>query len=69
MRENRLRRMADRRGFRLVKSRVRDDRAPSHGMYMLIDLETGGAAAGSGPFGPNADLDEIEEALDRLTRD
>ncbi len=43
VRENRLRRVADRRGFRLVKSRSRDPRAVDFGLYALIDQRHGGA--------------------------
>jgi hypothetical protein len=41
--ENRLRRVADRRGLRLVKSRSRDTSAIDYGLYALIDIQTGGA--------------------------
>jgi hypothetical protein len=41
--ENRLRRVADRRGLRLVKSRSRDVNAVDYGRYALIDVATGGA--------------------------
>jgi len=37
VRENRLRRMAERQGMRLVKSRRRDPRAVGFGMYQLDD--------------------------------
>lgn len=60
IRENRLRRMADRYGMRLVKSRRRDPRAPDYGQYWLIDHEFGGATLG-GQWG--VDLDEIEHYL------
>ena len=40
VRENRLRRMADRRGLRLMKSRRRDPNAIDHGLYALIDLDS-----------------------------
>lgn len=43
VRENRLRRMADRYGFRLIKSRSRDPRAVDYGLYALIDVRTDGA--------------------------
>jgi hypothetical protein len=39
--ENRLRRVADRRGYRLEKSRRRDERAITFGLYRLVDLMTG----------------------------
>jgi hypothetical protein len=41
--ENRLRRVADRRGLRLVKSRSRDVNAIDYGLYALIDVATNGA--------------------------
>lgn len=43
VRENRLRRMADRQGLRLMKSRSRDPKAVDFGLYALIDHESGGA--------------------------
>jgi hypothetical protein len=39
--ENRLRRVADRQGYRLEKSRRRDERAITFGLYRLVDLSTG----------------------------
>jgi len=41
--ENRIRRVAARRGLLLTKCRARDDRALGYGMFMLIDPEHGGA--------------------------
>jgi hypothetical protein len=41
VRENRLRRMAERQGLRLQKSRRRDPRALDFGRYWLVDMETG----------------------------
>lgn len=41
--ENRLRRVADRRGLKLVKSRSRDTNAVDYGLYALIDVATRGA--------------------------
>jgi hypothetical protein len=38
--ENRVRRMAERQGLRLQKSRRRDPRALDYGVYMLIDNAT-----------------------------
>jgi hypothetical protein len=37
VRENRLRRMAERQGLVLLKSRRRDPRAIDHGVYWLVD--------------------------------
>lgn len=42
VRENRLRRMADRQGLRLTRSRSRDPQAIDFGLYALIDIETSG---------------------------
>jgi hypothetical protein len=62
VRENRLRRMADRQGLRLVKSRRRDPRASDYGTYVLVDqnnvIEYG---AWTGRFA--ASLDDIEAYL------
>lgn len=38
--ENRLRRVAERQGLRLIKSRRRDPRATDYGMYALVDVHT-----------------------------
>lgn len=64
VRENRLRRMADRQGLRLVKSRRRDPRAIDYGGYMLVDVPTGYAVAGVHPIGrPHWNLDDVEDWL------
>jgi hypothetical protein len=64
VRENRLRRMADRQGLTLVKSRRRDPRAIDYRGYMLVDQATGRVVAGAGPIGrPTWDLDRIEAWL------
>ena len=55
--ENRLRRMADRQGFRLVKSRRRDPRARDFGTYSLVDEN------GDSPI-DRADIGAIAEYLD-----
>ena len=61
VRENRLRRMAERQGLRLIKSRRRDPRALDYGAYWLVDLETDGVVRGDSNVG--ATLDEIEAYL------
>lgn len=62
--ENRLRRIADRRGLLLVKSRRRDPRAPDYGGFMLLDMPTGSPVYGANEIGlPSATLNEIEECL------
>ncbi|OHV67896.1 hypothetical protein LCM4576_23550 [Mesorhizobium sp. LCM 4576] len=63
VKENRLRRMAERQGLRLEKSKRRDPRAVDFGGYMLIDTQTNGVVCGSGAFPYSADLDEVERYL------
>lgn len=62
-RETRLRRMADRQGLQLHKSRRRDARALDYGRYILVDLTTS-AAVGAGTVGrPAFTLDDVEAYL------
>jgi hypothetical protein len=63
IRENRLRRMAQRQGLTLQKSRRRDPRAIDYGTYMLIDASTTGITACGLQSGYGLDLDEVEAAL------
>lgn len=65
VKENRLRRMADRQGLRLVKSRSRDPHALDYGLYALIDHETGGAVnpAIAQRWVCSWTLEEVEEYL------
>jgi hypothetical protein len=64
VRENRLRRMAERQGLALVKSRRRDRRAADYGKYMLVNPYNSNAVVlGSGPVGPDLDLDDVEAHL------
>jgi hypothetical protein len=59
VRENRLRRIAARRGLRLEKARRRDRLAPDYGRWSLVRRETGGEVfAGS-------DLAAVEAFLGR----
>lgn len=51
--ENRLRRAAWRQGYRLEKSRRRDERSMTFGMYRLVDLLHGGVV-GAGPISDGA---------------
>ena len=69
VRENRLRRMAERQGLRLVKSRRRDPLALDYQLYALISEKEYGIESGwqkGGRFGYT--LDEVEERLSRRTR-
>ena len=64
-RETRLRRAAERQGYRLVKSRRRDPRALDYGLYWVVDPRTSGVVShGSGHDG-GSDLDGIEEWLNQ----
>lgn len=65
VRENRLRRMADRQGLRLSKSRSRDVNAIDYGLYALIDHETNGTVVPpiAGRWSHSMTLDEVEEWL------
>lgn len=64
VRENRLRRMAERQDVALVKSRRRDPRASDYGMYMIVDPNTNGIIAGTAATGrPNFTLDDVEAWL------
>lgn len=44
VRENRLRRMAERQGLRLLKNPRRDPRAIDYGTYMLVDMNQAAVA-------------------------
>src|SRR5437870_3622496 len=63
VRENRLRRMAERRGLTLEKSRRRDPQAPDFGRYMLIHDQTKSAFLGSDGFEFSATLDDVENYM------
>lgn len=64
-RENKLRRIADRRGYRLTRSRSRDPNAIDYGLYALIDIQTNGVV--NPPIAQrwvhSWTLDEVEEYL------
>ena len=62
VRENRLRRMAERQGLRLVKSRRRDPRAYDYGGYWLVEMNTN-ECVGGGQAGMS--LDAVQAALTR----
>ena len=64
-RENRLRRIAARRGYRLTKSRLRDKGAPGYGGYMLIAAFGNLVMLGAAPHSFSATLDEVEEYLNQ----
>jgi len=64
IRENYLRRRADRRGWALMKSRRRDPQAYDYGTYMLVERNRNRVIA-AGPVGRGygLTLDEIEAVL------
>jgi hypothetical protein len=64
-RENRLRKMAERQGLALSKSRTQDPRAIDFARYMLTDLHEKRAVLGGGTFAHSATLDEVEAFLVR----
>lgn len=70
VRENKLRRMAERQGLRLEKSRRRDPYALGYGGYRLVDERSGSVAAGDSSIDDafTLDLDGIEGFL-KGTRD
>ena len=63
VKENRLRRAAERQGLRLVKSRRRDPRAFDYGKYMLVDVQTNAVVHGLVAGRIGADLDDVEAYL------
>ncbi|MET8848037.1 hypothetical protein [Amycolatopsis sp. NPDC004625] len=62
IRENRLRRVAQRRGMRLLKSRARDPLAVGYGGYMIVST-TGAHVAGELDSPLALTLDEVDEHL------
>jgi hypothetical protein len=62
IRENRLRRMAERQLLRLKKSRRRDPRAPDFGGYMLVD-DRNNVVLGASQNAYEATLDDVEAYL------
>ncbi len=59
IRENRLRRMAERQGLTLTKSRRRDQRALDYGRWHIIEAATGNVVIGGDGF----TTDEVEAYL------
>jgi hypothetical protein len=58
--EARVRRMIDRQGYLLEKSRRRDPRAVGYGNYRIVDPTTNTVVAGAGRAGYAMSLDEAE---------
>ena len=64
VKENRLRRIAQRRGYRLEKSRRRDPKAIDYDGFMLVDALKNFAVFGYHPFAYSASIDDVESYLD-----
>jgi hypothetical protein len=62
--ENRLRRVADRRGYRVTRCRRRDPLATGYGTYLILD-DDGRVVAGD-PISYGLRLDDVETWLDSL---
>jgi hypothetical protein len=63
VRENRLRRMAERQGLQLSKARRRDPRALDFGCYALIDPVTNTVVAGAASGRYDFSLDDVDDYL------
>ena len=63
VRENRLRRAAERQGLQLQRSRRRDRLAIDFGGYMLIDVIGNFVVAGGSPRPFSMSLDQVETWL------
>ena len=66
--ENRIRRMAERQGLRLEKSRRRDTRAVDYGTYRLANPATNTVVSYATPSLYGLALDDIEKAPLRKSR-
>lgn len=62
-REARLRRLAERRETRLLKSRCRTPSHPEFGGYMLVTAHSNIVVDGSHPHAFSLNLDEVESLL------
>lgn len=63
--ENKIRRVADRRGYRLMKSRSRDENAIDYGLYALVDVRTNVSVSPvlAGRWPCSWSLQEVEDFL------
>ena len=69
VRENRLRRMAERQGLRLVKSRRRDALAVDYGKFRVETADGVEPARFASPMGWGLSLDEAEARLSGPSRE
>lgn len=63
--ENRIRRVADRQGLKLEKSRSRDPRATEHGTYRLYDPATNTVVSHNPPGGYGLSLTDVDRELSK----
>ena len=63
IRENRFRRMLQRRGLLLSRSRRRDPKAIDFSGYMIVDSSTNTVVAGGSPYAFSMSLDDVETWL------
>jgi hypothetical protein len=63
IREARLRRMAERQGLKLVKSRRRDPLAVDYGRYVIVDPHSNRPVAGEFGSASAMSLDDVEAWL------
>lgn len=64
VRENKMRRAAERQGLRLVKARRRDPRAIDYGGFMIVDASNNTVVAGELNSPRAMSLDEVGRYLD-----
>ena len=67
VRENRLRRMARRRGYLLQKSKRRDPLAIDFNGFMLMDAFSNAVVLGARKHAFDASIDDVEAFLERGT--
>jgi hypothetical protein len=60
-RESRLRRLAERRGLALEKSKRRNREAPDFGRFRLVDVIENRHVFGGEPFAFSASVDQVQE--------
>ena len=63
VRENRIRRAAQRRGMRVSKSSRKDKKAPDYNRFMVTDLLTGKIELGNDPHPFSAKIEDVEAFL------
>jgi hypothetical protein len=62
-RENHLRRLAERQGLALRKSRRRNSEAPDYGMFQLVEPGSNRVVAGDEPHAYSLSLEDVERWL------